>query len=137
MPTSSSQNAALLAGRILLALIFVISGFGKLTNVTGTIGYMEAMGVPGILVWPTIVVELLGGLAIIAGFQTTLVSLALAVFTLLAALLFHRQLGDQMQFINFMKNLAIAGGFLALSASGPGLWSLDARRGGVPATARG
>jgi putative oxidoreductase len=136
MSSSSSNNAALLVGRILLAIIFVLSGFGKLSNPAGTMGYMESAGLPGLLVWPTIALEFIGGLALVAGFQTRLVSLALAAFTLVAALIFHRNLADQMQMINFMKNLAISGGFLALYVAGPGLWSLDARRGAVPALSR-
>jgi putative oxidoreductase len=133
MPNSTSANAALLAGRILLALIFVLSGINKLTSIEMTTGYMQAMGLPGILVWPTIAVEILGGLAIAVGFQTAAASLILAAFTLLAALIFHRNLGDQMQFINFMKNLAISGGFLALFAAGPGRYSVDQRGGKLAA----
>jgi putative oxidoreductase len=131
MPTSTSANAALLVGRILLALIFVVSGLSKLTSIEATMGYMEAMGVPGALLWPTIALEVIGGIAIVAGYQTAITSLLLAAFTLVAGILFHSNLGDQMQFINFMKNLAITGGFLALFAAGPGAWSVDARIRGV------
>jgi len=127
MPNTTSTNASLLGARILLALIFVLSGVSKLGSISGTMGYMEQMGVPGILLYPTIALEVLGGLAIIVGWQTRLVSLALAAFTILAAVLFHSNLGDQNQFINFMKNIAIAGGFLALFAAGPGAWALDSK----------
>jgi len=134
---SNSNNAALLAGRILLSLIFILSALGKISDVGGTMGYMESAGVPGLLIYPTILVELLGGIALILGYQTTLVSIILAAFTLAAGVVFHHQLGDQMQLIMFLKNLAITGGFLSLFVSGPGQWSLDARRGSlVPATAR-
>ncbi len=117
-----------LAGRVMIALIFVLSGLSKISAIDGTQGYMEAMGLPGILVYPTILFEVAAGLAIIAGFQTRLVALALAGFTLLLALIFHNQLGDQMQFILFMKNVAIAGGLLFLVRNGAGDLSLDNRR---------
>ena len=117
-----------LAGRVMIALIFVLSGLSKISAIDGTQGYIEAMGLPGILVYPTILFEVAAGLAIIAGFQTRLVALALASFTLLLALIFHNQLGDQMQFILFMKNVAIAGGLLFLVRNGAGDLSLDNRR---------
>ncbi len=117
-----------LAGRVMIALIFVLSGFNKISAIEGMQGYMEASGLPGILIYPTILFEVAGGLAIIAGFQTRLVALALAGFSLLSALIFHNQLGDQMQFILFMKNVAMAGGFLFLARYGAGELSIDNRR---------
>ncbi len=117
-----------LAGRAMIALIFVLSGLSKISAIEGTQGYMEAMGVPGILIYPTILFEVVAGLAIIAGFQTRLVALALSGFTLLLALIFHNQLGDQTQFILFIKNDAIAGGFLFLARYGAGELSIDNRR---------
>ena len=117
-----------LAGRAMIALIFVLSGLSKISAIEGTQGYMEAMGVPGILIYPAILFEVVAGLAIIAGFQTRLVALALAGFTLLLALIFHNQLGDQTQFILFLKNIAIAGGLLFLARHGAGELSLDKRR---------
>ncbi len=117
-----------LAGRAMIALIFVLSGLSKMSAIEGTQGYMEAMGVPGILIYPTILFEVVAGLAIIAGFQTRLVALALAGFTLLLALIFHNQLGDPMQFILFIKNVAITGGLLFLARHGAGELSFDNRR---------
>lgn len=117
-----------LAGRILLAAIFVLSGWSKIGGYAGTQGYMESMGVPGALLPLVIAVELGAGLLIVAGLWTRLAALALAGFTLLSALLFHANIGDPMQQIMFMKNLAIAGGFLILFARGAGPLSLDARR---------
>lgn len=117
-----------LAGRILLAAIFVLSGWSKIGGYAGTQGYMESMGVPGELLPLVIAVELGAGLLIVAGLWTRLAALALAGFTLLSALLFHANIGDPMQQIMFMKNLAIAGGFLILFARGAGPLSLDARR---------
>ncbi len=116
------------AGRVMIALIFVLAGLSKISAIGGTQGYMEAMGLPGILIYPTILFEVAAGLAIIAGFKTRSVALALAGFSLLSALIFHNQLGDQTQFILFMKNVAMAGGFLFLARYGAGELSVDNRR---------
>ncbi len=124
-----------LAGRIMIALIFVLAGLNKLSAIDGTQAYMEAMGLPGILIYPTILFEVAAGLAIIAGFQTRAVALALAGFSLLSAIIFHNQLGDQMQFILFMKNVAMAGGFLFLARHGAGELSIDNRRSAVAISA--
>jgi putative oxidoreductase len=125
---NKAQDFGELGGRILLATIFILSGFTKIGGYDGTQGYMEAMGVPGALLPIVIATELGGGLLIALGLWTRLSALALAGFTLLAAVLFHRNFGDQMQMILFLKNLAIAGGFLVLFARGAGALSLDARR---------
>ena len=117
-----------LAARVMIALIFVLAGMSKISAIEGTQGYMEAMGLPGILIYPTILFEVAAGLAIIVGFKTRYVALALAGFSLLSALIFHSQLGDQMQFILFMKNVAIAGGSLFLARYGAGELSIDNRR---------
>jgi putative oxidoreductase len=89
---------------------------------------MEAVGLPGMLLWPTIALELLGGIAIIVGYQTRAVAFALAGFCVVSGLLFHRNFGDQMQMIMFLKNLAMTGGFLLLASTGATAYSLDARR---------
>ena len=117
-----------LIGRILLALIFIISGLGKLANPAGTAGFMESMGVPGILVWPTLALEILGGIALVIGFQTRIAAFALAVFSIAAAVIFHHDFADQMQMIMFLKNLSIAGGLLLLSASGALALGVDCRK---------
>ncbi len=122
------QAPLMLAGRILLAIMFVMAGFQKIGGYSGTQQYMEAFGVPGILLPLVILLELGGGLAIVAGFMTRWVSLAIAGFTLVAAFIFHNNFGDQVQAIMFMKNLSITGGFLLLAAHGAGAWSLDAKR---------
>ncbi|MDJ1159849.1 DoxX family protein [Chelatococcus sp. SYSU_G07232] len=123
------NDLALVIGRMLLAAIFVQSGFGKIAGYAGAAAYMESAGVPGILLPLVILVEFGGGLAIVLGWQTRWAALALAGFSILSALLFHLQPGDRMQMINFMKNLSIAGGFLALMVAGAGRFSLDARGG--------
>jgi len=122
------NNAVQLTGRSLIAAIFLISGLGKIAGYSGTVAYMESMGVPGALLLPTIVLEIGGAFAIIAGWWTKPVALALAAFSLLAGILFHGNFADPMQQIMFLKNVAIAGGFLFLAVNGAGSWSLDARR---------
>jgi len=125
---NTQQNVADLTGRILISSIFLISGLGKIGGYAATQGYMEAMGVPAGLLPLVIALEILAPIAIIVGYRTRLAAFLLAGFSIVSALLFHRALGDQMQFIMFMKNLAMAGGFLFLVARSPGNWSLDARR---------
>ncbi|MCJ7451465.1 MAG: DoxX family protein [Steroidobacteraceae bacterium] len=125
---NAQQNLADFAGRVLISAIFLASGLGKIAGYAGAQGYMEAMGVPGALLPLVIALEVGGAIAIIVGYRTRLAAFLLAAFCALSALIFHRALGDQVQFIMFMKNLAIAGGFLLLVARGPGEWSLDARR---------
>jgi putative oxidoreductase len=123
------QNLAALAGRLGLALIFLIEGWIKIRSYTGTVGYMESFSVPGALLPLVILTELAGGLLVAVGLFTRWAAVALAGFCLLTAYFFHRDLGDTNQFIHFMKNLAIGGGFLVLAAFGPGDWSLDRRFG--------
>ena len=114
--------------RLFLAQIFLLSGIFKISGYEGTQGYMDAMGVPGMLLPLVILLEVGGGLAIIAGWQTRIISIALAVFTVVAAVIFHSNFSDQMQTIMFMKNVAIAGGFILLAVHGAGGYSLDSRR---------
>ena len=116
-----------LIGRIFLALIFIMAGFGKLHDTTGTMGYMQSAGVPGILIWPTIALELLGGIAIIIGFKTRVAAYALAFFTIVAAAIFHHNFSDQMQMLMFMKDISITGGLLILATSGTTGLSIDKR----------
>lgn len=115
--------------RLFLAQIFLLSGIAKIGDYAGTQGYMEAMGIPGTLLPLVIALEAGGGLAIIVGWQTRLVAIALALFTLAAAAIFHNDFADQVQMIIFMKNIAIAGGFILLAVHGAGGYSLDSRRG--------
>jgi putative oxidoreductase len=115
------------AGRFFLAMIFIMSGLNKIGAYAGTQGYMEAMGVPGGLLPLVIALEVLGGIAIVIGFQSRLAALALAGFSILSAALFHADFSDQMQMMMFMKNITIAGGFLMIVAHGAGAYSLDNR----------
>ena len=127
------QNSAALAGRILLAVIFILSGFDKITGYDGTAGYMATkLPMVSILLPLTILVELGGGILLAIGYKARWAALALAGFTILAALVFHnfwaveaaQKMGQQ---INFMKNIAIAGGMLMVFAFGPGAYSVDKR----------
>jgi putative oxidoreductase len=130
---NTQQNLADLVGRVLIAAIFLFAGLNKIGGYEGTQGYMEAMGVPGELLPLVIAFEVAGAIAIIVGWRTRLFALLLAGFSVVSAVIFHRVAGDPMQFILFMKNLAMAGGFLFLVARGAGEWSLDARREGLSA----
>ncbi len=114
-------------GRVLLAIIFLTSGINKVFSYAGTQGYMEAMGVPAILLPLVIVVEILGALAIILGWKTHQAAFLLAGFSLVSAVLFHADFANQMQMIMFMKNISIAGAFFILFAQGPGAYALDNR----------
>lgn len=116
-----------LAGRVLLAHIFLLAGLNKITGYSGTQAYMEAMGVPGMLLPLVILLEVGGALALIVGWQTRWAAYALALFSIVSALIFHSNLSDQIQMILFMKNWAMAGGLLVLAANGAGAFSLDQR----------
>lgn len=112
-------------GRALMAAMFIHEGIGKFTGYAGAERYMEAFGVPGVLLPLVIVLELGGGLCLLAGLFTRWWAILFAGFCLAAALLFHTDFGDRMQMIQFMKNVTIAGGFLVLASAGPGALALD------------
>lgn len=122
-----------LIGRILIALIFVMAGFTKITHYDATVADMLAHGIPGMLLPVVIATEVLGGLAIIVGWQTRLAAFALAGFSIVSALLMHATpVGDEnavVEGIMLMKNLSIAGGFLFLFANGAGPLSFDRKWG--------
>lgn len=130
MNSSSHPLAAAtdLGARILLALIFILSGFGKITGYAATQGYMEAFGVPGMLLPLVIAAELGLGILLVVGYRTRLAAAALAAFTLLTGLIFHFELGDPGEQIQLLKNLAIAGGLMIVALHGAGAWSLDDKR---------
>jgi putative oxidoreductase len=123
------KNAAVfdLAGRLLLATIFIIAGYEQIHDFAGTQGFMVSKGIPGVFLYVVVALELLGGLAIILGWKTRLVAFLLAGYSLLAALMFHTNFADEQQMYSFLKNLGMAGGFLFLVANGVGSISLDAR----------
>ena len=121
------ENASEFGGRFLLALLFLLSGLGKLGAYGTTAAYMSSAGVPGALLPAVIAIEVLGGLAIVLGWKTRVIAALLAGFSLLAAVIFHNHLADQIQMIMFFKNIAIAGGFMLLVAHGAGPLSVDHR----------
>ena len=134
MTAGTSYVAAF--GRLLIAVIFLISGVGKVVAPDMTQGYIAAAGLPLPLVADliAIAVEVGGSILLIVGFQTKLAALALAIFSVAAAVGFHHNFADQDQLIHFLKNIAMAGGLLQVAAFGPGALSIDARRGLRPAT---
>jgi putative oxidoreductase len=121
------QKASELGGRVLLSMLFLLSGLGKIGAYAGTAAYMSSVGVPGALLPAVIATEVLGALAIIVGWKTRVVAFLLAGFSLLTAVVFHNNFGDQIQMIMFLKNVSIAGGYLLLVANGPGPLSIDRR----------
>ena len=112
-------------GRIFLSTIFLFEGINKIFNYESTIKYMESFNVPELLAIPTIILEILFPLLLIIGYQTKLSALVLAIFTLTTALIFHTDFTNQMQLISFLKNFAIAGGFLIIFVNGAGKYSID------------
>ncbi len=116
-----------LVARIFIGAMFVIGGIGKFGNVDGFIGYLTSGGLPAVLAWPSIIFELALGVSMILGFQTRIMALLGAGFCIVAAVLYHYNPADQMQMAMFMKNFAIAGGFLMLFAHGAGAVALDKR----------
>lgn len=117
-------NGTDLLGRLFLVPLFLIAGFGKIGGYAGTAAYMAANGVPGLLLPLVIVLEIGGGILILLGWHTRIVSLLLAGFTILALLLFHLPVTAENQIV-VLAELGVAGGFLVLAAHGPGAWSLD------------
>jgi len=124
------EKISQLLARIFLGHIFLLAGVSKINTYEGTQGYMDAMGVPGVLLPLVILLEIAGGLMIIVGWKSKWASIALALFTVVAAAIFHSNFADQTQMILFMKNIAIVGGFLLLAVHGAGAYSLDNRKSG-------
>jgi putative oxidoreductase len=125
------NDVALLIGRILIALLFLVASYNKLKGIGGTTGYFTKLGIPGPSIAAPVVAafELAFGILLLAGFKTRFVALAVAVFVIVAALFAHTNFADGNQLNHFMKNLAIAGGCLALFVSGAGAFSMDAKTG--------
>ncbi len=132
---NTMQNSLTLVGRLLLASLFLPAGIGKLTGFAGTVGYIASAGLPlptlGALI--ALTVEIVGAVALIAGYGTRIAALILALFTLVASFFFHAYwaVPAEQQFVTqllFFKNVAVAGGLLTLAAWGAGRWSLEAPR---------
>ena len=114
-----------LIGRVFISGIFLLSGFNKIGNYDGTIGWMESFGLPGFLLIPAIVLEIVAPILIIVGYQTKIAAAALSLFCIATAFIFHNDFSDQMQIVAFMKNIALAGCFLFLVANGAKGYCLD------------
>lgn len=131
------KAAGQLLGRLLLAAIFVHEGATLLKGYEPAARYMQAFGVPGLLLPAVIALQLPGGLLIVAGALTRITALAFAAFCLLTAVLFHTDFSVRGELLHFEKDLAIAGGFLLLAAVGPGRWSFEGWRSGLADQAAG
>jgi putative oxidoreductase len=117
------------AGRVILSLLFLVSGLGKIAAFSATVDYMAAMGVPGVLLPIAIVTEVVGAIAIVLGWQTRIFAFLLAGYCLLTAFVFHSNFDDPIEMVMFLKNFSIAGGLLLLVANGAGSFSFDRRAG--------
>ena len=112
-------------GRIFISALFLLSAYNKIFSIDGTMGWMEGFGIPGFLLYPTIVLEIILPLFIIIGYQARLSAGLLAIFCIATAFIFHYDFTDQMQTIAFLKNVGLAGGFLFIVANGTKEWSVD------------
>ena len=118
-------NIADLIGRILISALFLLNGIFKISNYDGTIDWMESFGMPGILIIPAIILEIAGPVLIIIGYKTKLAAGLLSLFCIATAFIFHNDFANQMQLTSFLKNIALAGGFLILFVNGAKGFSLD------------
>ena len=118
-------NITDLIGRILISALFLLNGIFKISNYDGTIGWMESFGMPGILLIPAIILEIAGPVLIVIGYKTKLAAGLLSLFCIATAFIFHNDFANQMQLTSFLKNIALAGGFLILFINGAKSISLD------------
>lgn len=114
-----------LLGRLLISAIFLISAYNKIFSIDGTMGWMEGFGIPGFLIYTTILLEIILPLFVIVGYKAKISSAVLAIFCLATAFIFHFDFLDQIQTILFLKNIGLAGGFLFIVANGTKDWSID------------
>ena len=114
-----------LTGRILISVLFFLNGIFKMSNYEGSIGWMESFGLPGILIIPAIILELICPILIIIGYKTKIAASLLCLFCISTALIFHNNFEDQMQLTSFLKNIALAGGFMFLIVNGARGYCLD------------
>jgi len=114
--------------RIFISSIFLFSGYNKIFNYENTIEWMEGFNIPGFLLWPTIILEIILPILIIIGYRTQISALLLAMFCVATAVIFHLDFANQMQTIAFLKNFALAGGFLFIAVHGPKEWSVERKK---------
>ena len=122
---TTMTNIIDLIGRILISALFLLNGIFKISNYEGTIGWMESFGVPGFLIFPAIVIEIILPILVIVGYQARIAAGVLAIFCLLTAFIFHFDFSDQSQLVSFLKNVGLAGGFLFIVANGTKGWAVD------------
>ena len=116
-----------LVARILISALFLLNGVFKISNYDGTVGWMEGFGIPGILIIPVIILEIVGPILIILGYKAKIAAGFLSLFCIATAIIFHNDFSDQMQLGSFLKNIALAGGFLFIFINGTKDFSLDKR----------
>ena len=114
-----------LLGRVLISAIFLLNGFFKISNYDGTVGWIESFGIPGVLIIPAIILEIIGPILIIIGYKTKIAAGFLSLFCILTAIIFHNDFSDQMQLTSFLKNIALAGGFLFIVVNGAKEFSIE------------
>ena len=117
-----------LIGRIFISLIFLLSGYNKIFYYGNNVAWMEGFGIPGFLLWPAIIIEIILPIFIIIGYRTQISAILLATFCITTALIFHFDFSDQIQTIAFLKNFGLAGGFLFIAAHGPKDWAIDRKK---------
>ena len=117
-----------LLARIFISSIFLLSGYNKIFNYSGTVSWMEGFGIPGFLLAPTIVLEIILPILIIIGYKTQLAAALLCTFSITTAIIFHLDFGDQFQTIQLLKNLGLAGGFLFIVINGPKEWAVESKK---------
>ena len=114
-----------LFGRILISVIFLLNGVYKISNYDGTVGWIESFGMPGVLIIPAIILEVIGPILIIIGYKAKIAAGFLSLFCILTAIIFHNDFSDQMQLTSFLKNIALAGGFLFIVVNGTKEFSIE------------
>lgn len=119
------SNILDLVARILISALFLLNGVFKISNYDGTVGWMEGFGIPGILIIPAIILEIVGPILIILGYKAKIAAGLLSLFCIATAVIFHNDFSDQMQLGSFLKNIALAGGFIFIFINGTKDFSLD------------
>ena len=122
------SNLMDLIARIFISSVFLLSGYNKIFSFDGTVTWMEGYGVPGFLLWPTILLEIILPILIILGFKTKISATLLAFFSIATALIFHLDFDNQMQVIALLKNFGLAGGFIFIAVNGPKDWAIDKKK---------
>ncbi len=115
-------------GRVFISSVFLLSGYNKIFNFDQTVTWMEGYGVPGFLLWPTIILEIILPIFLIVGYKAQISAIVLAIFSILTGIIFHLDFSNQMQVIALLKNFGLAGGFIFIAVNGPAGWALDKKK---------